>query len=657
MSRRTKRRIKVDAPATIQAIQPAKKHWSSFLPSAGDFAFDNAMTPEKYAALSSEQRRAFFAPPVTNATPYINKESEDAIAMDAAIDHNMTLVQHAFEWGQSPIINGFIGYPALSGLAQDGLISAGVEVVANDMTREWIELTRDTEIDADGDGDVDNDDAKATDKRKKDLEAAMRKFKVRELVHRAAVCTRYNGGCLVFIDTGETSPDELRKPLDLTGKGMEMAQGKLRGFTVVEPINLSPGIYNSAYPLRKDYMEPEYWYVLGTQVHSSRFIKFTSGNVPDLCKPMYNFFGVPPAQVWYDYVIHFRRNRTSASRLFEKQSHLVVKTMMKDMLNNAAAATALENRLRYIAQTRSNDGIFGIDKEDEDLVLVECSLAGIAEVPRQALEFVSAIMRIPAVKLMGISPSGFNATGQSDIVNYNDHVRTEQEHVLRGPIEKFLQCVQLHVDGQLDQAIGFEFNELGGEDETIQSTIRKTNADALIAMTMGEVFTPEGGRAAILANPEDYPPGFADAIKSDQEALEAAAEEEVDGYGAGEFEEGVAGAESPEESVQSMGMNGAQVTALQGIVMAVAKRELPRDSGVYMIASAFGIDPDEAEKIIGEAGRDFVIQGSEEPKVEGNATVPSAEDDLTPEQTEAVREMKQERENPIKKEERLYASV
>ncbi len=52
-----------------------------------------------------------------------------------------------------------------------------------------------------------------------------------------------------------------------------------------------------------------------------------------------------------------------------------------------------------------------------------------------------------------------------------------------------------------------------------------------------------------------------------------------------------------------------------------------------------------------------MIQGSEEPKVEGNATVPSAEDDLTPEQTEAVREMKQERENPIKKEERLYASV
>ncbi len=575
MSRRTKRRIKVDAPATIQAIQPAKKHWSTHLPSAGEFAFDNGLTPEKYAAMSSEQRRAFFSPPVTNATPYIDKKSDDAIAMDAAIDHNMTLVQHAFEWGQPPIMNGFIGYAALSGLAQDGLIAAGVEVVANDMTREWIELTRDTEVDADGDGDVDGEDAKATDKRKKDIESAIRELKVREIVHRATVCTRYNGGCLVFIDTGEKDPAELRKPLDLTGKGMELAQGELRGFVVVEPINLSPGIYNSAYPLRKDYLEPEYWYVLGTQVHASRFIKFTSGGVPDLFKPAYNFFGIPPAQVWYDYIIHFRRNRTSASRLFEKMSDIVLKTNMQDILNNAMADTNLRHRLEYMTRTRSNDGMMALDFETEDLVKVESSLAGVSEVPRQALEFVSAIMRIPAVKLMGISPSGFNATGQSDIINYNDHVRTEQEHVLRGPLEKFLKCIQLHIDGQIDPALGFEFNELGGEDETIQSTIRKTNADALIAMIMGEVFTPEGGRAAILANPEDYPPGFADAIKADQGAMEAAAENEVDGYA------------DPEETF--------------------FKSYLP--------------------------------------------------DDETPEQAEAVREMKQEAENPIKKEERLYASV
>lgn len=565
MSRRTKRRIKVDPLASSPVTAAPKEHWSTHLPSTGVFAFDNVLTTERYALMSYEQRREFFSPPVTNATRYIDKKSDDVIAIDAAIDHNMTLIQHAFEWGQPPIMNGFIGYAALSGLAQDGLIAAGVEVVANDMTREWIELTRDTEVDADGDGDVDSDDAKSTAKRKNDLESAMREFKLRELVHRATVCTRYNGGCLVFIDTGEVGPEALRRPIDLTGKGIELTPGKLRGFTVVEPINLSPGIYNSAHPLRRNYLEPEYWHVLGTQVHSSRFIKFTSGSVPDLFKPAYNFFGIPPAQIWYDYIIHFRRNRTSASRLFEKMSDIVLKTNMQDILNNAMADTNLRHRLEYMARTRSNDGMMALDMMTEDLVKVESSLAGVSEVPRQALEFVSAIMRIPAVKLMGISPSGFNATGQSDIINYNAHVRTEQEHVLRGPIETFLKCIQLHVDGQIDPALGFEFNELGGEDETIRSTIRKTNADALIAMTMGDVFTPEGGRAAILANPDDYPPGFADAIKADQEAMEAAAEKEIDGYA------------------------------------------------------------DLEEK--------------------------------TPEQAETMREMKQESDNPIKKEERLYASV
>ena len=52
-------------------------------------------------------------------------------------------------------------------------------------------------------------------------------------------------------------------------------------------------------------------------------------------------------------------------------------------------------------------------------------------------------------------------------------------------------------------------------------------------------------------------------------------------------------------------LNGAQVTAAQGIVSAVAIGDLPRASGVSMLVEFFGIEPAAADRIMGEVGRGF----------------------------------------------------
>ena len=75
-------------------------------------------------------------------------------------------------------------------------------------------------------------------------------------------------------------------------------------------------------------------------------------------------------------------------------------------------------RLQIMSQNRSNDGVIAVDKDAEDIVKVETPMAGVTDVVRQSLEIVAALNRTPAVKLLGISPSGFNATGESDIRNY-----------------------------------------------------------------------------------------------------------------------------------------------------------------------------------------------------------------------------------------------
>ena len=133
---------------------------------------------------------------------------------------------------------------------------------------------------------------------------------------------------------------------------------------------------------------------------------------------------------------------------------------------------------------------------------------------------------------MGISPSGFNATGQSDIRNYYDHIMTLQEKILYDGIARALDCVQLHVAGSIDPDLTFKFKELGGEDRQIESGIRKANTDTPAAMVRSEIITAEGAPAVIEAHPDEYHAGLAEGIKDDRERFDTAAESELDDYGA-----------------------------------------------------------------------------------------------------------------------------
>ncbi|WP_240241707.1 phage portal protein [Escherichia coli] len=375
------------------------------------------------------------------------------VAMDSQLNNSgaYTLLQHAFEMGQFPSLGpSFMGYAALSSLTQNGLIRACIETVADDMTREWIEI----------DAVDENDDGDESDERKA-LEDAMIDYRVRDISHKAAEFNGYFGGAMIFIDTG-AKDDQLLLPLDISDKSAELKN--FQRFTLIEPINLFPGTYESTDPLSPRYYVPDTWWVLGKQVHSSRLIRVCGNDVPVILKPTYNFLGIPQAQILYDYVIHFQDARAAESRLLEKFSIKIIKTDMQDVLTNPNATSGIDARIGYMTAFMSNDGILALDNTMEDFVNVNVPLAGVTDIVRQQLEFIVAINRTPAVKLLGISPAGFN-TGDSDIKNYNDHISSQQEKVLRTPVQKMLDVLQIVKLSKYDKSVSFKFKGLNEEDE------------------------------------------------------------------------------------------------------------------------------------------------------------------------------------------------
>ena len=428
-------------------------------------------------------RKAFALPANASGLSHENRMAMDS-SFDAAGGYSAiyeSFQQHAAELGQYPLTS-FIGYGALQQIAQQGLIRACVQTVSDDMTRKWIEIKG-------------GDDADKVEKLKELVE---NKYHLRQIFHKAFTTTGYMGGALIFVKVGLNNKTADMK-LSFTDVSAELRQGEKLSFVVVDPVNCSPADYNCTDPLQDDYMQPKRWFVLGNTVDASRLIPIVDNEPPTLLKPNYNFLGIPQAQILWDYVMHFNDCRVSTARLLNKLSLLVVQTDMDAVLTDPNGVANFDTKMDLLARYRNNDAVFVCDKESEGVQNVQTSIAGCAEIVRQSLEMVAAINRTPAVKLLGISPSGFNATGESVITNYYDYIHSKQE-LHHDEIQKCLEAIQLVEFGFIDKNIGFEFLPLSEEDVSSKAMTANTEIGALSQLVDRQIISAEELREVIKQN-------------------------------------------------------------------------------------------------------------------------------------------------------------
>lgn len=424
-----------------------------------------------------------FALPVTLGAP-----KEERLAQDAAFDSAGgfsaiydSLQQHAFDMGQYPITS-FIGYGALQQIAQNGMIRACIQTVADDITRKWLTITG-------------GDDKAEQVAQLQDLQES--KYHLREVFHEASTLSGYMGGAFIFIDTGE---EDLSLPLRITNYSAELRKDASLRFVVIDPVNVTPGDYNSDNPLKRDYMKPRWWWVLGTRVHASRLIPLLDNPAPTLLRPAYNFLGIPQAQILWDYVLHWNQCRVYVADLIKKVSLLVFQTDTDAIFNTPDGVRMFDIRMRALQRYRDNNSVFVCNKEQEGVANIQTSIAGCTDVVRQSLEMIAAINRTPAVKLLGISPSGFNATGESDITNYYDYIRSKQE-LRRGAIMQCLKAIELVEFDEIDESIDFEFCELGTDNEVNVAQTAQTRAGMLVQLAQIQAISAEEVRQAAKEDP------------------------------------------------------------------------------------------------------------------------------------------------------------
>jgi uncharacterized protein len=432
--------------------------------------------------------------------PGVLPAGNKGMAMDQQVGSSLGWA--AGSWINAAFTQGyeFLGYTYLAELAQVPEYRRIVEVIATEMTRKWIKLSS-----------VGDDDKT---KQIEELEDEMKRLQVKETFRRIAEQDGFFGRAHLYLDTGSTdNPDELKTPI---GDGRDkiseakIEQGSLKRLKTVEALWCYPTNYNANDPLKPDWYNPEMWFVMGKEIHSSRLLTFVGREVPDLLKPAYSFGGLALTQMAKPYVDNWLRTRQSVSDLVGNFSVRGVKTDLGESL--MSAGDELFARAEVFNDLADNQGLMllqnGAPGEGEDFFNITTPLGGLYELQAQAQEHMAAVSGIPLVKLLGIQPAGLNASSEGEIRVWYDWIEAYQEKLFTEKLGRVIDFIQLSLWGKVDPAITFTYEKLFSLTEKEAAEVREIDARTADINIGAGVLWPLDERTRIAHDPLTLYPGL-----------------------------------------------------------------------------------------------------------------------------------------------------
>jgi phage-related protein (TIGR01555 family) len=352
--------------------------------------------------------------------------------------------------------------------AEDGLAARIVKLLPDDMFREGWEYEF-----------PDTDDIKAagfTDKYDEVFEAIGAQTKIKLAFYWA----RLFGGAAILI--GVVDGQTMDKPLD-PRRIKSFENLKILDRTEIEfsriQFQLDPGLPR--------YGQPVFYPIkFGTSggadeeklVHYTRVLELHGDTLPRKAAASLGaddrYWGISVLQRAGDRLKTLGSSLGSIDQLLDEMS--VGKYKVKDLamlLSAPEGKVAIQRRVELMDLTRSVFRSQYLDSEEEfsrDTV----NFTGIPEILHIIFMLISADTGYPITRLFGVSPGGMNATGESDMRNYYDSVRSLQSTELKPILLYFLRIIS---EWQKIPEPYIKFLPLETMNEKQQADLKKQEAD------------------------------------------------------------------------------------------------------------------------------------------------------------------------------------
>jgi phage-related protein (TIGR01555 family) len=313
----------------------------------------------------------------------------------------------------------FIGYQLCALIGQHWLVDKACSMPARDAIRKGYEITT-------------NDGTEITS----EMQEAMRKADVKyRLNHHLVQFVRFGrmfGIRIAMFRIEGVDADFYAKPFNIDG----IKPGSYKGIVQIDPQWITPELDGIAAsdPTSPYFYEPTWWNINGSfRIHRSHLIIMRTDEVPDLLKPTYFYGGVPLPQRICERIYGAERTANEAPQLALSKRSVVFG--VDDANETLANQAEFESKMRLWAEGLNNFGVKVVSKNDT-LQQFDTSLADLDNVIMSQYQLVAAIAHVPAVKLLGTSPKGFNATGEFEESSYHEELESIQTHDLTPLIER-----------------------------------------------------------------------------------------------------------------------------------------------------------------------------------------------------------------------------
>jgi phage-related protein (TIGR01555 family) len=340
-------------------------------------------------------------------------------------------------------------------------------IVPADTTREWRKLDSPEAIEAD------------------------KLFNVSQLFHDAYKWARVYGTAAILIDVKGSGAMDTVLDIDRLGAGC------IQSLQVIDRTRLFGAGEVEVDPLSPRYGQPKFYMIAGStdRIHNSRLIRFEGTQLP-----MYENW----RNHWYsDSVLiplmelcdsFHTAVKAGAQLVTEASTDVVTINGLQNMLTSPAGEAAVMKRFRLMKQMKSIYNVILLDS-NEEYDCKKISLSGVKDMIWEYLEVIAAAVGIPATRFLSASPSGMNATGESDLVNYVDLLVGVQVRMYEPRLTIIDEIIQKHC------GLGpwkYEWNCIYPESAAQKEERDSDTIESIVALVVAGVITAQAAQNILV---------------------------------------------------------------------------------------------------------------------------------------------------------------
>lgn len=343
-----------------------------------------------------------------------------------------------------------------------------IDVIPSDMLKNWITITSGIDPDVE-----------------KKLSISLRRTQLIDKLKRGMQWGRLYGGALGVMLVKHQGYD-LSQPLRLDW----IMPGDFAGLLIFDRWN---GVNPSSELIEDisdpDYSYPKYYTVTdpagggSVKIHHSRVIRFTGNTLPFWEEIAEMQWGASVVESVFDEL----KKRDNVSWNIAQLTFMAnIRVLKMQDLGQLLAATDSESQAELLRTLEAqnmllnNMGMQVMDAAD-GLETHQYTFGGLADCYQQFIMDISGAAEIPVTKLFGRSPSGLNATGESDLQNYYDMIAEKQEAVLRPILNKVLPPFIISTIGSLPEDFDFDFDPVAEPTDKERADLAKCGTDNVVA--------------------------------------------------------------------------------------------------------------------------------------------------------------------------------